>query len=572
MTAGYDIFSVRANGPRVRLNESGTFTVKNSLQLGKHLIDFGGTLKRVTWTFSQSNQPRGQYTFDGYQTTPAGQARTAANQFADFLLGLAHQVHLAPTPWSSRENTWWNNIYIQDDWRVARNVTVNLGLRWDVFTQPWEVHGNLSNFIMDNAGGVLVSGGPITPDNRPAGYPHQLVFTNYNDWAPRVGVAWTPRRGTVVRGGFGLYYSPEIENSYIGMTHNPPITLVLNTTLSDSSPVMYNDPAAIQALFSSKAGGLGEIGVNPHLPDLKASDWNFTVEHRLPSHMVLNVAYVGSHGDHLTFNRYDGNRPISPSLPGTPIVRPLAGYGAIKVVSALGNSDYNGLQVQLLRHVGTGLTIMAAYTYSKSLGTADGNSFGAADGTNAILDVLHPQLYRSIQSFDIRHRSSISLVYNLPFFRHATGLSQQAFGGWSLNAIITDQTGNGAGVGKYPDASNTGAGSLPDMIANPTLPSSQRSVNEWFNTAAFVPPTPGTFGDAPRMEFHIPGVNTVDFMVGKTFPWGESRSVVLRGEFFNFFNHTNLNAVNTKPTSPAFGTETSALDPRIIQLGLKLYF
>jgi Carboxypeptidase regulatory-like domain/TonB dependent receptor-like, beta-barrel len=572
VTAGYDLFSIRANGPRERMNQSGTVTFKNSLQLGKHLIDFGGTLKRVTWTFSQSNQPRGQYTFDGFQTTPTGQTRTAANQFADFLLGLAHAIHLAPDPWSSRENTWWNNVYVQDNWRVLKNVSVNLGLRWDVFTQPWEVHGKLSNFLMDNAGGVLISGGPITPDTAPPGFPHQLVFTNYNDWGPRAGVAWTVRSGTVLRGGYGLYFSPEIENTYIGPTHNPPITLVLNTTLSETAPILYNDATSIQSLFSAKASGLGALGVNPHLPDMKASNWNVTLEQRLPSSMVLNMGYVGSHGDHLTFNRYDGNRPLSPSLPGTPLVRPLAGYGTINVVSAIGSSDYNGLQVQLLRHVGTGLTIMGAYTYSKALGNAEGNSFGGADGTVAILDVLHPELYRSIQSFDIRHRSSISVVYDLPFFKQATGLQHQAFGGWSLNAILTDQTGAGNGAGKYPDASNTGAGSLPDMIANPVLPRSQRSVNKWFNTAAFVKPTPGTFGNAPRQEFHIPGVNTVDFMVGKTFFWGERRSVVFRGEFFNFFNHTNLNSVNTSPTSPAFGTVTSALDPRIIQLGLKLYF
>jgi hypothetical protein len=242
------------------------------------------------------------------------------------------------------------------------------------------------------------------------------------------------------------------------------------------------------------------------------------------------------------------------------------------MAGSVGTSDYNSLQVQLLRHVGTGLTVMGAYTYSKSLGNVDGGDFGSTYAANGIQDIFHLNLSRSIQSFDIPQRLSASLLYNLPFFQHGTGLDHRLLGGWSVNAIITEQLGIGNGVGYGADTSNTGEGSLPDMIFNPVLPRSQRSLSEWFDTAAFVAPPPGRFGNSPRLSYHNPGINNVDFMVGKAFVVREGMSLVLRGEFFDFFNHANFQDVNNSLTSPGFGTVTSALDPRIVQIGLKLNF
>ena len=416
----------------------------------------------------------------------------------------------------------------------------------------------------------LIASGEFFINDRPAGWPKALVFNDYRDFGPRVGVAWTPRSNTVVRAGFGLYYSPEISNSYTNMGLNAPFNQYVNAVASESAPIEYGNAAAVDPLFSG-AGALGAFGVDPHLRDPRASEWNLTIEQALPTRVFLNVGYVGSHGGRLT-NEWDANRAIHPSLPGTPIVRPNPGFGAINMVGSIGTSDFHSLQVQVLRRVGTGLNMIGAYTFSKALGDSDGGNFGSTYEANGIQDIFNLGAARSIESFDIRQRLSASLQYDVPFFNSGTEFARQLLGGWQVNAIITEQSGIGNGVSYGNDTSNTGVGSLPDMIANPVLPDSERSVKEWFNTAAFVAPPPGRFGNSPRLSFHNPGINNVDFMVAKKFSVWNDINAVFRAEFFNVFNHTNFSDVDNSLTSPSFGTITSAASPRIIQLGLKVSF
>lgn len=294
------------------------------------------------------------------------------------------------------------------------------------------------------------------------------MFNDYRDFGPRAGIAWTPNSGTVIRAGFGIYYSPEISNSYTNMGLNAPFVEFVNVVASQTAPIEYGNPAAIDPLFTG-AGALGAFGVDPHLRDSRASNWNVTVERALPAKVFLNVGYVGSHGSHLT-NAWDANRAINPSQPGTPIVRPNPGFGRISMSGSIGTSDYRSLQVQVLRRAGTGFTAMVAYTLAKAMGDTDGGNFGSAYGTNQIQDIFDVDAARSIQSFDIRHRLSSSLDYELPLFGSGTGITHQVLNGWQVSAILTAQTGTGNGVIYGNDTSNTGVGSWPDMIADPVLP------------------------------------------------------------------------------------------------------
>lgn len=566
--AGYSVFTVRDNGPRDRMNQRWSLDEKNSVQIGRHLLDFGGSAYRLNWTFDEVVFPRGVYGFDGAQTTPIGAVPTSANQFADFLLGLANSLTLSPTPFNVHENSWNTYLYFQDNWRVADNLTFNLGLRWDLFMRPIQKEGTIANYFMNNNGGLIASGKFFVHD-RPNGWPESLVFNDYRNFGPRLGLAWMPKIGTVVRAGFGLYFSPEISNSYTLMGLNAPYNEFVNVVASQSAPIAYDNPAAVDPLFNG-AGALGAFGVDPHLRDSRVFDWNLTIERTLPANIFVNVGYVGTHGGRLT-TQWDANRAIKASQPGNPIIRPNPDFGAIYMTGAIGTSDYHSLQVQVLRRVGAGLNVMGAYTFAKALGNVDGGSSGSAYGTNQIQDIFNLDAARSIQSFDVRHRLSASLQYDLPF-KGGTALAHQLLGGWQVNAIVTAQTGIGNGVIYGNDTSNTGVGSWPDMIADPVLPRSKRSVTKWFNTAAFVAPPPGRFGNSARLTFHNPGLNNVDFMVGKRFLARDNMSAVFRAEFFNLFNHTNFVGVDNDLTSPGYGTITSAADPRIIQLGLKLSF
>jgi hypothetical protein len=567
--AGYSMFSVRDNGPRDRMNHQWSIDASNSAQVGRHLLEFGGSASRLRWTFDEVVFPRGVYGFDGVQTAPSGTTPTAAHRYADFLLGLAHSVTLSPTPFTIEENSWNTHLYFQDNWRLSGAVTLNLGLRWDLFTRPTQKQGTIANYFMDNNGGLIASG-KFFIDNRPDGWPKALVFNDYRDFGPRAGVAWTPKTGTVVRAGFGMYYSPEISNSYTNMGLNAPFVEFVNVTASQSAPIDYGDPAAIGPLFTG-AGALGAFGVDPHLRDSRAMHWNFTVERALPADVTLIAGYVGSHGSRLT-NSWDANRAINPSLPGTPIVRPNPAFGAISMSGSIGTSDYHSLQVQVLRRTGPGLTAMAAYTLAKAMGDTDGGNFGSAYRANQVQDIFDLGAARSIQSFDIRHRLTASLQYEPTWFRDGTGAARQLLGGWQVNGILTAQTGTGNGVLYGNDTSNTGVGSWPDMIADPVLSRSERSAGRWFNTAAFVAPPPGRFGNSPRLSFHNPGLANVDFMIGKRVFVGHGMSALFRAELFNVFNHTNFSEVDNSLTSPGFGTITAAADPRIVQLGLKFLF
>ena len=408
--AGYSMFSVRDNGPRNRMNQRRSVDVNNSAQLGRHLLEFGGSASRLRWTFDEVVFPRGLYGFDGAQTAPSGTTPTAAHRYADFLLGLAHSVTLSPSPLTIEENSWNSNLYVQDNWRLSGSVTINLGLRWDLFTRPTQKQGAIANYFMDNHGGLIASG-KFFIDNRPSGWPKALVFNDYRDFGPRAGVAWTPTTGTVIRAGFGMYYSPEISNSYTNMGLNAPFVEFVNVTASQSAPIDYGDPAAIGPLFTG-AGALGAFGVDPHLRDSRAIQWNATVERVLPADIVLNAGYVGSHGSRLT-KTWDANRAINPSQPGTPIVRPNPGFAAISMSGSIGTSDYHSLQIQLLRRARAGVTSMVAYTFAKAMGDTDGGNFGASRSDEPGSGHLRPG--RGAFDSELRHEA--------PAHRERTGTS-----------------------------------------------------------------------------------------------------------------------------------------------------
>jgi hypothetical protein len=580
----YALPAVRGIGPRDRLNQLFQITDNLSIRSGAHFLKMGALIARRRWTFDESVNPRGSFGFNGTVTAGAG-TPTRDNQFADFLLGLATDAGLSVAPFATRFSNTSQAYYFQDDWKARPNLTINFGMRYEYFQPPVQ-HGKATNFDLNGFIPVRQTfhGFPDTPDT-PG--PAALVHSDYNDWGPRIGFAYSVPglRDLVVRGGYGIYYTPEITNSWTTLTLNPPIVSTFAFTGSANNPIRVD--TAFQAQGQTRVGTFGSGALDPNVRDTYTQQWNFTLQKRLPKDIYFDIGYVGSKGTNLTA-AFDGNRPIQIVTPTatTPSItsrRPFQGFDAISTVKSIGNSTYHSLQMKGERRVGRGLSALTAYTWSKSLSNADISSVGGGSFLGAIQDYNDLRGSRSPSAFDVSHRFSLAFIYDVPLFTSARGLARTLLGGWQIGSIVTEQTGFAAALSTVVDTTGTGIASRPDAVAGQSamLPGGQRTRDRWFNTSAFALPQPGRFGTSAREQIHLPGLNQVDFSVNKNFRFFERHQVQFRSEFFNFFNHVNLGAPGLNIRDPDnFGRVTStnqgaagmAGDARVIQFGLKYSF
>ena len=490
-------------------------------------------------------------------------------------------------PFATRMNNWWHAYYFQDDWKVSQRLTLNLGMRYEYFAPPVQ-RGKATNF--DLLGFIPVRqtfhGFPDIPDT--ADRPAALVYPDRNDFGPRIGFAYQlpGLSDAVIRGGYGVYYTPEITNSWTTLTLNPPIVRTFTFTGSANNPIRVDQAFAGQGTTS--VGLFGSGALDPWLRTTYTQQWNFTIQKKLPGQVFYDIAYVGSKGTKLTAT-VDGNRPVqvvTPSATTPPIAsrRPFQGFQNISVTKSIGNSIYHSLQMKGERRVGSGLSFIGSYTWSKSLSNADISSVGGGTFLGAIQDYFNLAGSRSPSVFDIAHRLSIAAIYDLPLFRsHANHAVRSILGGWQFGTIITAQTGFATALSNVVDTTGTGIASRPDAtgLAPAMLPRDQRTRARWFNTSAFALPQLGRFGTAARHPLYLPGLNQVDASANKTFRLFEGHQVQFRAEFFNFFNHVNLGSPGLNIRDPDnFGRVTSTNqgaagmpgDARVIQFGLKYNF
>jgi hypothetical protein len=584
-TAGYVLPTVRTIGPRDRLNQLWQISDNVSVRIGTHALKIGMSIARRNWTFDEAVNPRGTFNFDG-TVTAAGATATRDHQFADFLLGLATSAQVSVEPFATRMNNWWQSYYVQDDWKLTPNLTVNAGLRYEYFSPPVQ-RGKATNFDLNGFVPMRQTfhGFPDIADT--ADRPASLVYPDRNDFGPRVGFAYsTPWiRDFVLRGGYGMYYTPEITNSWTTLTLNPPIVQTFAFTGNASNPIRVD--SAFAGPGETRLGLFGSGALDPNLRTTYTQQWNFTAQKRLPKDLYFDIGYVGSKGTRLTAT-FDGNRPIDivtpgPGVPAIATRRPFRGFDTISVTKSLGNSNYHSMQLKAERRSARGLSVIGAYTWAHSISNADISSVGGGQFIAAIQDYMDLRGSRSDSVFDIRHRFSVAAIYDVPLFRDASrALVRTLLGGWQLGTIITAQTGFAAALAGVVDTTGTGVISRPDMVAgqDPMLDRGERTRARWFNTAAFALPQPGRFGTASRHPIHLPGLNQVDASATKNFRFMESQQLQFRAEFFNALNHVNLGAPGLNIRDPDnFGRVTSTAqgagmpgDSRVVQFALKYSF
>jgi hypothetical protein len=572
----YNMYNLqRQIGPRTRSNSIAPFTDSLSWQKGRHFLKFVGEVDRRGVTFEQARAPRGSFSFDGTYTGSA---------LADFLLGYLRSDSVNPAHTHTDLYDYWVALAANDDFKVTSRLTLNFGLRWDYFQRYKQKDDKFVNIQLNG----FVVGDTVTTKTSPFG--RELMAPDWNNLGPRFGFAWRPPIAgeTVVRGGYGIYYTPQISNAIFAMAEGAQATAgaSLSGNIAGAPNLFFSDPFAGAVI----TGALNfAVANDEHMRDSYVQQWNLNIQRRLPGSVVLDVGYVGSKGTNLVVTYEDLNRPIQVVDPRTPGLaslnarRPNQQYQRnVRSDKAVGNSIYHSLQVKAERRLASGLTFLTAYTYSKSIsGPSDiGGQVGGGSFIGAPQDVYNMRGDRSISGFDLTHRFVQTVLYDLPFARRLTGAPKFILDGWQLSTIMTFQSGFPAAVTSNIDTTGTGISSRPDLVSGQRgdLPSNQRTWAKWFNTAAFTQAPYGRFGTSPRTgAVRLPGIELVDFSINKSFHLREKKALEFRTEFFNLLNHFNPDpaTVDLNSRSATFGSVgggVQGITTRVIQLGAKLAF
>ena len=528
--------------------ESRTYQLAQTVTLdsGRHLWRFGGEVRHQRLDGNLDILARGSLSFSGL-LSGAG--------MSDLLLGYPSFTLQSKSDNALQLRTTAYNAYVQDDWRVSPTVTVNLGVRYEYNTPASDPTNQMSAF--DPATGAVVPVGT-------SGVSESGIRADYNNIAPRMGVAWHLRPGLVVRGGYGLYFDASMLEVNSAMYFNPP-----QFTLRAWFPTQY----ALLTLSNPFPSGGGFAPppsistLDPNLATSSMQHWNASVQSELGPVGVLTVSYAGSKGSSLIRSR-DLNQPT----PGPGDVqgrRPYPAYGSIFYVESAGRSTFNSLQVHLSRPLARRVSVWAVYTLSDS--RDDGSSFlGTTGDPNFPQDSQNMAAQWGPSGFDIRHRFAASFIYQLPRGNVITRDTE-------LRGIVTLQSGQPFTPLLRFDNSNTGntgqqSGSdHPNLVGNPSI--ANPGAERWFDTGAFAVAPRYTFGNAGRNILRGDGYASVDLAVARRIPLGGNRSLWLEAQVFNLFNHVNYDLPELYADEPAtFGRVFSAKSARQVQLAARLSF
>ena len=603
------------DGPFAIDNNTLQIVEKLSWVHGKHTFGFGGEYNRQNFNQLGNQFSRGVFTFQPTATTnPANGSGGYA--FAEFLLG---RIFVSTNAAAVADAKFKRNVFhafIDDTWKVTPNLTLSLGLRYEL-TPPFT--NTLGNYFT-----VKIPNIDFTPNQPQTNWPffvrqgtgctdpyeglnihwtstnavcggglnNNLMQTKYKSFAPRFGIAYSPDSNTVIRGGFGIFFMEDIANAvYFDMARN--IAARVDLTSTTAVPVTWNNAIP---------GGSGTVvQVPPPFAWAAAYDhatpytaqYMLNVQRQLSSNWALEVGYLGSQSRHLY-----GFQNINQAAPG-PLNsinsrRPYANYGVLSFVNDTFKASYNAASVKLTRRFSRGVSLTTNYTFAKSIDNASGTRTQG-------LDTLFPQdsrcleCERGLSSFDVRNRWVLGAVWELPVGEGKllginNSVANAFVGGWQLSTNSTIQSGvpQTLTIGINNAGTNNPLPDRPSYSGTGTGYATNRTPSRWFDPASFVVSPQGTFGNVGRNTMLTPHFQSIDMALAKrvTMPYSEHHSLQIRVEAFNVFNHPTWGAPNGNilagaafPGAPAnaahqgFGViSTTALPMRQIQLGLKYSF
>ncbi|WP_263382350.1 TonB-dependent receptor [Granulicella arctica] len=529
---------------------------------GKHVLHFGGEFllyqdNSTAWgntnagTMNFSGQYTQQWKVDSGTGIASPDSTTGLN-YADFLLGQAQSWNANVSPeYGARLKS--PQVFVQDDYKIRPNLTLNVGLRYQIRHGWSETHGNIAAFdpTVANAGtGTL---GAYWFASTHANGRNNLQADSYNTFLPRVGFAWQPDATTTFRGGFGIYaYNLSLDTYGGGMGGSFSSTGSLADQSNGINSVVKLDSTGSNLPFTASStnparfNGQGATYNEYHTPTPQIYQWNFAMQHELGTNMVAEVAYVASHGLNLNFPTDLNQVPENLLSPNdSPTSRPYPGYQGIGGSTNNAISNYNSLQVSLSRRLAAGLSFNANYTWSHFLDDQDSSSWGSRAGDQNYQRANNPNANYSNSNFDVRNAFKNNVVYDLPFgvgrhFLNRNRLLDEAIGGWQISETGVLSTGNPFTV-TVDNLSYSQAGSeFPNATGISTRPLGGRNIKEWYNPAAFSQPQNGTFGNVRRNSLYGPGLNLFNLSAGKKFTIYEQVKLQIRADATNAFNHPSF--------------------------------
>jgi len=538
------------------LDYSRTFMVADNITLtkGKHTLLFGADIRKVAGNATTNNTPFGQQSFTGDMTGFAP---------ADFMLGVPRTSVTPEGVPITAARQWRTAEYFQDNYRVNDKLTLNLGIRYEIYAPPVDINNVSRTLDFSQTPPVL------TP--APGQRLNNVWSITYKDIAPRLGFAYSATPTTVIRGGYGItYYGGQFDNINI-MQLNPPTAGSLTITNPTLGPVATIQTPVPSALYPNPPFfNVVTMPADRRRPDAMIQTWNATIEQQF-GRAVLTTSYVGTKGSDLDTSIQYFNSP----QPGPGTIqprRPYPNFARIRALDFTGASNYNALQEHFEWRVNAHSNITASYVWSHMFDN-QGNSTNTGGCT--CQDVRHPHEWAS-GTADQRHNLVVAYVYRLPDFAKSR-LAGLGANGWTLNGLISLATGNPVNVTQSTDSQNVdNPWQRPNLTGvNPYI-ARKSAINGWYNRNAFSL-SGFAFGNTPRNYLVGPGVKTVNVSVMKNFvmPYADSHNLQVRFEAFNALNTPQFSNPNSSysPTNSAFGQISSTrINNRELQLAVKYLF
>jgi hypothetical protein len=544
---------------------------------GAHQFKFGVLLRQYDTNTTNAARSRGDFTFNGTFT---------GNSFADFLLGIPYQgSRTFPRNTFGIHPLRNEHFFVQDDWKITPNLTLNLGLRYELNHPPRVLHNQMAStdpvlqrivVASDSNGNINYNGQqvgeflyPLFSDiivpSSDVGLNPSLRYMDKNNFAPRAGLAWRATKDLVFRAGYGIFYGLIQGNraESTGIVNVPFLADELSNFNTTPTPTK-----SLANMFAPVSQGLNLVPlsffqIETNMRDPYFQQWNFAIQKSVKGVLSLEASYVGSKSSKLEFSR-----PINVPAPGPGNIqsrRLWTRFASGTYVEDSAYSSYNALQTKVEVRGWHGLTMLSSYAYAKSLDnlSSDVQGFSSQDPNNNNAE-------KGPSDFDVRHRWVTSVNYTLPFGKGAGGIFNHIIRDWELGSIFTMQSGLPFTPSISTDSANTGTSRRPDRIGSGKV--EDRTLTRDFDPTAFRVPAAYTYGNSGRNILYARGFRNWDFITMRNFHLGEPATLQFRAEFFNFTNTPAFGAPVTNIQSSTAGQILSAGEPRDVQFALKLIF